>query len=102
MMVGVFDRVFETGPVFRAEKHNTKRHLNEYTSLDFEMGYIDSFEEIMAMETGFLQYAMKLLKEDYAKELEILKVELPDASRIPQFVSCWQRAGCEEIQPSDP
>ena len=61
----------------------TKRHLNEYTSLDFEMGYIDSFEEIMAMETGFLQYAMKLLKEDYAKELEILKVELPDASRIP-------------------
>ena len=47
------------------------------------MGYIDSFEEIMAMETGFLQYAMKLLKEDYAKELEILKVELPDASRIP-------------------
>lgn len=83
MMVGVFDRVFETGPVFRAEKHNTKRHLNEYTSLDFEMGYIDSFEEIMAMETGFLQYAMDLLKRDYAKELEILKIELPDTSRIP-------------------
>ena len=82
MMVGVFDRVFETGPVFRAEKHNTKRHLNEYTSLDFEMGYIDSFEEIMAMETGFLQYAMKLLKENYGKELEILKVQLPDASKI--------------------
>ena len=38
MMVGVFDRVFEAAPVFRAEKHNTKRHLNEYTSLDFEMG----------------------------------------------------------------
>ena len=49
MMVGVFDRVFETAPVFRAEKHNTKRHLNEYTSLDFEMGYIDGFEDIMAM-----------------------------------------------------
>ena len=48
MMVGVFDRVFETAPVFRAEKHNTKRHLNEYTSLDFEMGYIDGFEDIMA------------------------------------------------------
>ena len=64
-MVGVFDRVFETAPVFRAEKHNTKRHLNEYTSLDFEMGYIDGFEDIMAMETGFLQYAMKLLEKDY-------------------------------------
>ena len=83
MMVGVFDRVFETAPVFRAEKHNTKRHLNEYTSLDFEMGYIDSFEEIMAMETGFLQYAVELLKKDYAKELQILKVQLPKVDKIP-------------------
>ena len=83
MMVGVFDRVFETGPVFRAEKHNTKRHLNEYTSLDFEMGYIDGFEDIMAMETGFLQYTMELLKKDYVKELDILQIELPDVSRIP-------------------
>ena len=65
MMVGVFDRVFETAPVFRAEKHNTKRHLNEYNSLDFEMGYIDGFEDIMAMETGFLQYTMELLKKEY-------------------------------------
>ena len=86
MMVGVFDRVFETGPVFRAEKHNTKRHLNEYTSLDFEMGYIDSFEEIMAMETGFLQYAMNLLKTEYAKEVQILKLDIPDVSKIPQSV----------------
>lgn len=84
MMVGVFDRVFEVGPVFRAEKHNTKRHLNEYTSLDFEMGYIDGFEDIMAMETGFLQYTMELLKKEYARELEILKVVLPDTEKIPQ------------------
>ena len=83
MMVGVFDRVFETAPVFRAEKHNTKRHLNEYTSLDFEMGYIDGFEDIMAMETGFLQYAMELLKKEYDRELKVLGVELPDVSHIP-------------------
>ena len=83
MMVGVFDRVFETGPVFRAEKHNTKRHLNEYTSLDFEMGYIDGFEDIMGMETGFLQYAMELLKKDYAKELQILNIQLPKVDQIP-------------------
>lgn len=83
MMVGVFDRVFETGPVFRAEKHNTKRHLNEYTSLDFEMGFIDSFEDIMAMETGFLQFAMKLLETEYAKELQILGVTLPRTDKIP-------------------
>ncbi len=83
MMVGVFDRVFETAPVFRAEKHNTKRHLNEYTSLDLEMGYIDGFEEIMAMESGYLQYAMELLQREYAKEVEILGIELPKADRIP-------------------
>lgn len=83
MMVGVFDRVFETAPVFRAEKHNTKRHLNEYTSLDFEMGYIDGFEDIMAMETGVLQRIMKLLRGQYQKELEILKVELPKTEQIP-------------------
>ena len=83
MMVGVFDRVFETAPVFRAEKHNTKRHLNEYTSLDFEMGYIDGFEDIMAMETGFLQYMMAMLAKDYEKELKILNITLPDVSKIP-------------------
>lgn len=84
MMVGVFDRVFETAPVFRAEKHNTKRHLNEYTSLDFEMGFIDSFQDIMEMETGFLQYTMKLLEKDYKEELQILDVTLPKVDQIPQ------------------
>lgn len=82
-MVGVYDRVFETAPVFRAEKHNTTRHLNEYTSLDFEMGYIDGFEDIMAMETGVIQYIMKLLERDYSKELQILDVTLPKVDQIP-------------------
>lgn len=83
MMVGVFDRVFETAPVFRAEKHNTKRHLNEYTSLDFEMGYIDSFADIMAMETGFLQYTMQLLEKEYAREVKLLGITLPKTTEIP-------------------
>lgn len=84
MMVGVFDRVFEVAPVFRAEKHNTTRHLNEYIGLDFEMGYIDSFEDVMAMETGFLKYTMELLKKDYKKELTMLGIDLPSISQIPQ------------------
>lgn len=84
MMVGVFDRVFETAPVFRAEKHNTKRHLNEYTSLDFEMGYIDSFQDIMEMETGFLQYMIQLLEREYEAERKLLDVTLPKADQIPQ------------------
>lgn len=83
MMVGVFDRVFETGPVFRAEKHNTRRHLNEYTSLDFEMGYIEGFLDICEMETEFLRYAFELLRREYDRELRLLKIDLPDVSRIP-------------------
>lgn len=82
-MVGVFERVFEIGPVFRAEKHNTARHLNEYTSLDFEMGFIDSFRDVMAMETGYLNYTFDLLRAHYAPYLELLKIELPDVSKIP-------------------
>ena len=84
MMVGVFDRVFEVAPVFRAEKHNTTRHLNEYIGLDFEMGYIDSFEDVMAMETGFLKYTMELLNREYKKELDMLGVRLENIEKIPQ------------------
>ena len=84
MMVGVFDRVFEVAPVFRAEKHNTTRHLNEYIGLDFEMGYIDSFEDVMAMETGFLKYTMELLNREYKKELDMLGIQLENIEKIPQ------------------
>jgi nondiscriminating aspartyl-tRNA synthetase len=82
-MVGVYDRVFEAAPVFRAEKHNTTRHLNEYTSLDFEMGYIDGFEDIMEMESAMLNYTFQFLSEEYAKEIKILGIELPDVTKIP-------------------
>jgi nondiscriminating aspartyl-tRNA synthetase len=82
-MVGVYDRVFEVAPVFRAEKHNTTRHLNEYISMDFEMGYIDGFQDVMGMETGFLKYMVELLKRDYEKELKLLGVELPVITEIP-------------------
>lgn len=83
MMVGVYDRVFEVAPVFRAEKHNTVRHLNEYTSMDLEMGYIDSFYDIMEVEQQILSYMCEFLKKEYAKELRILDVTLPDAKKIP-------------------
>ena len=83
MMVGVFDRVFETGPVFRAEKHNTKRHLNEYTSLDFEMGYIDGMEDVMQMETAMLQHTMAYVKEHCAPEIALLDVDVPRIGAIP-------------------
>ncbi|MBP3594909.1 MAG: aspartate--tRNA(Asn) ligase [Lachnospiraceae bacterium] len=83
MMVGVFERVFEIAPVFRAEKHDTARHLNEYTGVDFEMGFIESFEEIMQMETAMLKYIMAFLQEQYGQELSLLKVQLPEIKEIP-------------------
>ena len=83
MMVSVFERVYEVGPVFRAEKHSTPRHLNEYTSMDFEMGYISSFRDIMETETGFLRRCMDLLGREYSAELALLGVELPKVDAIP-------------------
>ena len=83
MMVGVYERVFEIAPVFRAEKHDTSRHLNEYTSVDFEMGYIESFEDIMQMEVSMLKFALAELEENYSYELELLNINLPDVIAIP-------------------
>lgn len=82
-LVPVYERVFEIAPVFRAEHHDTSRHLNEYVSMDFEMGFIDSFTDIMNMETGVLQYIMQLLKDEYAPEIELLKVDVPEIKTIP-------------------
>lgn len=83
MLVGVYDRVFETGPVFRAEKHSTTRHLNEYTSLDFEMGYINDFYDIMNMETAMLKYVFSLLEKEYGRYMEELGIQLRQLDCIP-------------------
>jgi len=83
MMTGVFERVFEIGPVFRAERHNTSRHLNEYTSVDFEMGFIQGFEDIMREETKMIDYTLALLREEYAAELALWEVTLPEVGDIP-------------------
>jgi nondiscriminating aspartyl-tRNA synthetase len=80
-MVGVFERVFEVGAVYRAEKHSTSRHLNEYIGLDIEMGPITTFEEIMAQEAGWLAYMMGFLRETYEPELFLLGAVLPDVSQ---------------------
>ena len=48
-LVGVFERVFEVGPAFRAEPHDTARHLAEYTSLDAELGFIAGYHDVMAV-----------------------------------------------------
>ncbi|MGN1404383.1 MAG: Asp-tRNA(Asn)/Glu-tRNA(Gln) amidotransferase subunit GatB [Ruminococcus sp.] len=81
--VAFFDRVFEIAPVYRAEKHATSRHINEYIGLDFEMGYIDSMYDVMAMETAMLRYVMDYLRANYAYELELLDADIPVIHEIP-------------------
>lgn len=85
IMVGVFERVFEIAPVFRAEKHNTTRHLNEYTSVDIEVGFIKSFYEIMEIETCMIREVLLYLQENYKSELELLKVKIPEVKEIPSI-----------------
>ena len=81
--VAFFDRVFEIAPVYRAEKHNSARHLNEYVSVDFEMGFINSFYDVINMETGMLKYCFKYLEENYDLVLKKLGCELPKIDTIP-------------------
>lgn len=81
--VAFFDRVFEIAPVYRAEKHNTSRHLNEYIGLDFEMGFIDSMYDIMEMETAMLKHVIAYLNTQYKEELQTLGVTLPIIDTIP-------------------
>ena len=84
LMVGVFTKVFCVSPVFRAEKHSTSRHINEFEGLDLEMGFIDSFEDLMALEARMMAHIFKFLREHYAYELAELNVELPAIGNIPQ------------------
>lgn len=77
IMVGVYERVFETAYIYRAEKHNTSRHINEYVSLDLEIGFIDSYEEIMDLEEEFLNGLLKRLEESYSENFSMLSSEIP-------------------------
>ncbi len=83
--VAFFDRVFEINPVYRAERHATSRHINEYIGLDFEMGFIDSMNDVMNMETAMLKYLMEYLKEHYAYEIEMLGADIPTIENIPSI-----------------
>ncbi|PIN75110.1 aspartate--tRNA(Asn) ligase [Candidatus Woesearchaeota archaeon CG10_big_fil_rev_8_21_14_0_10_37_12] len=85
MMVGVFERVFEVGKVYRAEPHATTRHLAEYVGLDFEMGFIESVEEVMEMEEALLKYVFKQLEEHCKSELKLFGAEVPRIKSIPRI-----------------
>ncbi len=69
-MAAGFDRIFEVGPVFRAEKSFTNKHATEFTGFDLEMSYITSFRDIMVFEAELLQAALKAVKEQYGDEIK--------------------------------
>jgi nondiscriminating aspartyl-tRNA synthetase len=77
IMVGVFERVYEVTPVFRAEPHATSRHINEYVSLDAEFGFIENHFTVMALLTDTVRGILDFLSSNLAEELEMLEVRLP-------------------------
>ncbi|PIN91515.1 aspartate--tRNA(Asn) ligase [Candidatus Pacearchaeota archaeon CG10_big_fil_rev_8_21_14_0_10_35_13] len=84
-MAAGFDRVFEIGPVFRANKSHTSRHDTEFTSVDMELSWIDSHEDVMAMEERWIEYFMtevqrkhgEELSERYGAQVEVPRVPFP-------------------------
>ncbi|MBI4152765.1 aspartate--tRNA(Asn) ligase [Candidatus Woesearchaeota archaeon] len=84
-VVGGFERVYEIGAVFRAEKSNTMRHLTEFTGVDFEMGFIKDYTDVMDfIELMFIDL-MTHLKKDTAAELQLLNVEHQIPQKIPRL-----------------
>ncbi len=77
IMVGVFERVFEVGPVFRAEPHDTSRHVNEYVSLDVEFGFIEDHFTVMALLNQVIAGIFRELEMRYGAELTLLEATLP-------------------------
>ncbi len=84
IMVGVFERVFEVGSVFRAEPHDSTRHLNEYVSLDAEMGFVRDHTTVMETLTSAVRGMLDAVRAEAAPSLRLLDVALPDVpSSIP-------------------
>jgi nondiscriminating aspartyl-tRNA synthetase len=83
-MVGVFERVYETGPVFRAEPHDTARHLAEYTSLDAELGFIRDHRDVLAVLRHALAAMRAAVRDEAGAAVELLKVTVPEVpAEIP-------------------
>jgi len=85
-LVGVFERVYETGPVFRAEPHDTARHLAEYTSLDAEFGFIEDHHDVMAVLREVTAGMVSAVAERSGAAVELLGIKLPEVpAQIPEI-----------------
>ena len=77
IMVGVFERVYEVAPVFRAEPHDTIRHINEYVSLDVEFGFVENHFTVMRLLREVMAGIFAHLSQQCAAELALLEAALP-------------------------
>ena len=92
--VAGFERVFETGHVYRAEPHATSRHLTEYYSLDLEFGFIDGPEDVIQLERELLTYIFDCVNKNYANLLSSYREQpLPSMLEVP----CWEFSNCLEL-----
>jgi nondiscriminating aspartyl-tRNA synthetase len=92
--VAGFERVFETGHVYRAEPHASSRHLTEYYSLDLEMGFISGPEDVIQLERELLTSIFSRINQDYAEILELHGApQLPSMLNVPiwEFDDCLER-----------
>lgn len=86
MMVGSgFERVFEVGKAYRAESHNTARHINEFVSLDYEMGFIEDEQDVIGLEVELLRYIFHRVCENCPEELALYDAHAPEITEIPQI-----------------
>lgn len=84
IMVGVFERVYEIGPAFRAEPHDTARHLAAFTSLDVELGFIDDHRPVMAVLRDVMAGMVEAIRTQASPAAELLDLTLPDVpAQIP-------------------
>lgn len=72
-----FERVYEIGPVFRAENANTHRHMTEFIGLDLEMAIEEHYHEVMELLDGLLLHIFRGLKQKYANEIEVVGKQFP-------------------------
>jgi nondiscriminating aspartyl-tRNA synthetase len=82
IMASGLDRVYEIGPVFRAEKFHTRRHLSEYVSVDFEMAWIESEEDVMKVLEEMVHHTIKGVKKDCRSEFDAIGT-VPVVPEIP-------------------
>ena len=86
IMVGIFERVYEVGPVFRAEAHDTSRHINEYVSLDVEFGFIENHFTVMALVRELMEGIFTTLEKRFHDQLSLLNAKVPEVpTEIPHI-----------------